>query len=108
MGRVASAARRVGKSRSSADSALWPTLPHPTSALPRPPSPLREGRLKRQSFPQFPRQVADELPGDAAGARAAKLRPLQGSAVEVTGFEVGGLQPIALGIALDGFEIGRL
>ena len=29
-----------GAAGSSADSAFWPTLPHPTSASPRPPSPL--------------------------------------------------------------------
>jgi DNA-nicking Smr family endonuclease len=39
----AAPAAGVGKSRSSSESALRPTLPHPTSASPRPPSPLREG-----------------------------------------------------------------
>jgi len=39
----AAPAAGVGKSRSSSDSALQPTLPHPTSPLARPPSPLREG-----------------------------------------------------------------
>jgi DNA-nicking Smr family endonuclease len=40
----AAPAAGVGKSRSSSDSALQPPLPHPTSASPRPPSPLREGK----------------------------------------------------------------
>jgi DNA-nicking Smr family endonuclease len=39
----AAPAAGVGKSGSSSDSALRPKLPHPTSAPPRPPSPLREG-----------------------------------------------------------------
>lgn len=42
-GQVAPAAR-VGKRGPGPDSALQPTLPHPTSAAPRSPSPLREGK----------------------------------------------------------------
>ena len=38
---------------------------------------------ERQRFAQFAGQVADELPGHPAGARAAQLRPLQRAAVEV-------------------------